>query len=158
MSITAGKLSEILRVVYSTTEALAPLFEPGTLFARWRKEDSLATADASESFRKFRVGVPQVKRGSLQDSSTYKSKCAVVQVSVNYPASFIMAVADDPDGLGVEAIRPDDGALIENAFCYKKPFAFEAIQDVRSTKWLGSGLVGRAWVVSFEIEYLEQVQ
>jgi hypothetical protein len=153
---TQGKLSEIVAAVYATVEGLTPRYEAHRAFQRWRTLDDLATAEPSLAFRSFQVRVPNVKKGSLQDSGTKRSKAALVQVCISYPQGYL--IDGDDDALGVEVLRPDDDALIVDAHCFKRPLVLQdQVSDVRSIKWLGSALSQRLWVISLEIEYLETI-
>lgn len=152
---TQGKLSEIIAAIATSTEAQTPRYETNRAFARWKTLDDLATADPNLSFRAFQVRVPSIKHGSMQDSSTKRSKAALVQIAISYPVGY--QIENDTDFLGVDALRSDDDALLVNLFCFIRPLTLQTIGDVRSIKWLGSQLQGRLWVISLDIEYLETI-
>jgi hypothetical protein len=152
----AQKLSETLAVVYDVVEGITPHYDASAPFVRWRSLEPIETGDVAACFRNFRVAVPSTGKGSLQDSSTKRSKKALVQIKVLYPLAYYPD--GDTDYLGVEMLREDDGCRIVNALCFARPLALQdQVSDVRSIKWLGSALSGRLWVISLEIEYLETI-
>jgi hypothetical protein len=150
-----GKLPAIVQCLYDVTEALTPTYVPSTPFQRYEGEDDLQLLDPGQYFRSFRIFVPSVVKGSLQDSRSKRSKMATVQIAINYPLKFQMD--GDDSFLGIDVIRTTDGALIENIFCFHRPLILQSIGDVRSIKWRSSALAGRLWVITFEIEYLETI-
>lgn len=152
---SAGKLAEIVQCLYDVIEEITPHYEASRTLTRWTQEAPLEEADPSKSFRCFRILVPRVAKGALNDSRDKKSKFALVQIAVNYPIRY--NIDGDTDYLGVEVMREDDGQQIVNAFCFRRPLPLQSLGDVRSIKWAGSQLVGRLWVISLEIEYMESV-
>lgn len=148
-----GKLSQILPVLYSEIETLVPYYEPSKGFLRWDREEDLSLTDPGQTFRRFRIAVLSVGRGSLHDQRYKQSRKAVLQVLVNYPASY--QIADDADFLGVDAMRADDGHLMEEVLGGKRPDALQAVLSVGAPQWQGSFLVGRMWAINFSVEYME---
>jgi len=154
--MSASKLSSILSAIYDAIEATAPFYEQDKGFTRYRDELDLSLTDPGLTFRNFRVSVLSVGRGPKPDQRDKHSRQAVLQVQVNYPLSYQMASADDPAGLGIEALRQDDGRLIEDTLCHRRPAPVEAIMSGTSPLlWQGSFLVGRLWTIQLSIDYME---
>ena len=154
---TPGKLGLVIQKIYTTVEALTPTYEATRTFQRYRMLEPLELADPNMSFRNFRVQVPSTGPGDIQAQSTQRCKAAAVQVAVSYPLAYFAARAEDADFLGVEVYREDDGAKIVNALAHARPLALQdgTISNVRSIAWRGSRLVGRLWVMSFDVQYME---
>ena len=152
----AGKLSDILSEIYDIIEDLTPNYEVDKGFERWTSVDDMSLADPSPSFRAFRLTVPSTGKGTLNSGATTRSKMAKVAVVLNYPKGHFDPL--DTAYLGVEAIRADDDALIVARLAFSRPLVLQDnVTQVRSIKWVGSALQGRFWVISFEIEYLEEI-
>lgn len=147
------KLAAITTALYKIVTGLVPLYEPERGFEQWQGPAPLEQADPGVMFRNFRVAIPSIGKGSLQDGSTTKHKKASVQIQVLYPQVYYLD--SDEEFLGVELLRASDGNVIENALCFKRPLLLQEVGGVRSIKWLSSSLVGLLWVVSIEVEYSE---
>jgi hypothetical protein len=150
-----GKLSQIIGVIYSTIEGLVPHYESAQSFARYTGEDDLSLLDPGPHFRAFRVVPVSVGKGGLQDSSTKRSKAALVEIRINYPTAY--QVSGDSSYLGIEVIHADDDAYLVNALCFSRPLSIQTLDDVRSVLWRGSALRGRLWVITLAVEYLETI-
>lgn len=155
--MAASKLSAILTAMYAAIEDTTPFYEPDKGFVRYRDELDLSLTDPGATYRNFRIAVLSMGRGPKPDQRDKFSRSAVLQIQINYPLSYQMSLADDPHGLGIEAIRQDDGRLIEDTLCHQRPNPVEAVMSGTSPLlWQGSFLVGRLWVVQVSIDYMEQ--
>ncbi len=148
------KIKEIILALYPIIEAIPCESEATEGFKRWRSLDDMSLADASPSWRAFRLIVLATGKGTLQSGSETRSKMARLAITINYPKGFFGD--DDTEFLGVELIRAEDDAVIVNKLCFKRPLELQdQVSSVRSIKWLGSALQGRLWVINLELEYLE---
>jgi len=149
-----SKLSAILGAMYLSIENLTPEYEADKLFARYTEETDLSLTDPGATFRAFRIVVVSTSQGSLPNGRNKRSRPAVLQVQINYPLFY--QITGDPDYLGIEALRHDDGRLIEDALCHGRPDPVQAVlTSVSPPQWQGSFLMGRLWCVSLSVEWNE---
>ncbi len=152
--MAASKLSAILSAMYLAIEQLTPEYESGKAFARYTDEIDLSLTDPGATFRAFRIVVVSTSQGPLHNQRYKRSRSALLQVQINYPLSY--QIDGDADYLGVEMLRQDDGRLIEDALCHKRPDPLQAVMtSVSAPQWRGSFLLGRLWCVTISIDWME---